>query len=210
MLRRIIILVAALSLMSSLATAEELLKESPDAADTGLVRLKGLLSVFSTLKEGAEENSRPQDDENWKLAGASIQVGGRCIELDWSRSERIRDELFWWRVPRHGDFRLVQADVTGHLKFIPVAEFQKDHTVIRTVVDSETVDTDPAAGTSVEPAIVISPVFDIDSIESELPPTPPGKIAVLVIESLNVELVGPDGQVRGTQPPRPRVTAERK
>lgn len=173
------------------------------------IRVKGVLSVGATLKEGADKNSRPQDDENWKLAGASILVDGRSVQLDWSRAERIRDELFWWRLLRHGDARQIQADVTGHIKFVPVADFQRDRIVVNGFIDLGTQETAPTASGVAVPQLVVPGISATGFENPELPLTPPGKIAVIVIESLKVELVGADGQPRGTQPFRPRVTVEK-
>ena len=96
-----------------------------------VVHLKGGLSVSATLKPG----SRPQDDAACELTSATVHAGGTVIELDWSRSNKIRDELLWWRLPRHGDLRQVQAEVTGRMIFKPSKELGGDRTIPAGVSD---------------------------------------------------------------------------
>ncbi len=83
-----------------------------------IVQFKGTLFITSEFQPGA----RPQDDDASKLVGAYVSVDGTVLALDWSKSKAIHDELFWWRNPRHGDFRQVQAEVTGKMIFKPLKE----------------------------------------------------------------------------------------
>ncbi|GAB5444291.1 MAG: hypothetical protein Fues2KO_46400 [Fuerstiella sp.] len=82
------------------------------------VRMRGALSVAS--KEVVTDDARKSDEPaDARLLSATVMAGGRPIELDWNHSDRIRDELYYWRVIRHGDLRLVHATVTGRLEFRP-------------------------------------------------------------------------------------------
>ena len=74
------------------------------------VQLKGRLSLGITPPKGKGKVAR-------KMTSANVMAGGTLIKLDWSKSDSIRDELLWWTVPRHGDFREIQAEVTGKLEF---------------------------------------------------------------------------------------------
>lgn len=80
--------------------------------------MRGALSVAST--DVVTDDAHPSDEPaQSRLVSATVTAGGRPIELDWKHSNRIRDELYYWRVIRHGDFRLVHATVTGRLEFRP-------------------------------------------------------------------------------------------
>ena len=132
-----------------------------------VVHLRGRLSVTTAVEPGG----RPQDDAACELTSATVHAGGTVIELDWSRSDRIRDELLWWRLPRHGDLRQVQAEVTGRMVFMPSRDLGGDRTVPAGV----------SGGTSVP---------------------------VVIVESLEVQLVGLDGKRRGPQHDRERAIAD--
>lgn len=97
------------------AQADEAVAEVSDGAI--VVHLKGNLKVSTILKKGADPKSRPQDSFAWELSNATVEAGGTTIELDWNDCEAIRDELLWWRMDRHGDLRIVQAEVTGRMTF---------------------------------------------------------------------------------------------
>jgi hypothetical protein len=134
-----------------------------------VVHLKGVLQVSTTLKAGADPNSRPQDDGAWELTNASVDAGGSVVNLDWNSCPAIRDALLWWRNLRHGDLRVGQAEVTGRMTF-------------RRSGDIGGISGD-FGGIRVTP-------FDVS--EQTLVP-------VVVVESLKVQLVGPEGWPRGPQ-----------
>ena len=128
------------------------------------VHLKGTLQVATKLKAGADPNSRPQDEGAWELVNASVEAGGTVVEIDWNASPAIRDELLWWGNPRHGDLRVVQAEVTGRLVFKRLGDI---------------------GGTGL---IISSGLLDKEV------PRP-----VVIVETLHVQLVGPEGFPRGPQ-----------
>ena len=97
-----------------------------------VVHLKGNLSIGTTLKSG----SRPQDEGACELISATIHAGGTEIALDWSKSDKIRKELLWWRLPRHSDFRTVQDEVTGRMIFKPSKELGTNRTIPAGVTDN--------------------------------------------------------------------------
>ena len=76
------------------------------------VHLKGALLVGTSQKGDAAE----------ELSHVIVQAGGTDVSLNWSKSDAILDELFWWRFPHAGDLRNAQAEVTGQMKFIPVKD----------------------------------------------------------------------------------------
>ena len=104
-----------------------------------------------------------------QAAQCDDSCGGTEIALDWSKSDKIRKELLWWRLPRHGDLRTVQAEVTGRMIFKPSRDLGTNRTVPAGVTDG----------------------------------TP---VPVIVVQSLKIQLVGPDGEPKGPQYDRERVT----
>jgi len=106
--------------------------------------------------------SKPDSIEPEELASAEVVAAGTTIYLDWSKSDKIRDELLWWSTPRAGDIRTPHAAVKGRMVFRPLK-----------------------AGGSAE--------------------TP---VPIVVVDSIEVYLAGPDGRRRGPQPNRGIVVAE--
>jgi hypothetical protein len=128
-------------------------KQAPEPSDVKhgsiKVHLKGYLMITSRLKADADPNSNPRDDSAHEVTNAQVMTGGMEVTLDWNGNEAIHDRLVFWRQFHHGDFRSVQAEVTGDMKFVPAHEagggfvarpgFNRDSLVPVVVVDTLTV-----------------------------------------------------------------------
>jgi hypothetical protein len=98
------------------------------------VKFSGPLELGSSMNADADF----QDLSARKLTDADVIAGGTTIHLDWSRSSRIRDELLWWTIPRAGDARSPYAEVTGHLKFMPLKDLDQSAKVVPPGVSPDT------------------------------------------------------------------------
>ena len=81
------------------------------------VKFSGRLTTSTVSKPGA---AGPEE-----LSSAEVHAAGTVVHLDWSRSQKIRDELLWWSVPRAGDIRLPYAEVSGRMQFKPLRELDR-------------------------------------------------------------------------------------
>ena len=90
--------------------------------------------VASSLNAGADYH----DLSARTLIDADVIAGGTTIHLDWSQSSRIRDDLLWWTIERTGDGRSPYAEVTGHLKFMPLNELDQSAKVVPPGVSPDT------------------------------------------------------------------------
>ena len=136
------------------------------------VHLAGPLRTSFSFNPDADPAAQFKEVAAKELEAASVKAGGTTIHLDWSRSDKIRDELLWWSVPHHGDVRIVQAEVTGQMVFKPLRELDQTIQFAQAGVSADT-------------------------------PVP-----VVIVESIKVQLVGPDRKPGGPQPNRELVTAE--
>jgi hypothetical protein len=82
------------------------------------VQFSGPLCVGVVSNGGVDLNTM-------KLASANVEVAGTIIHLDWVKSDKIRDELIWWSLPRAGDIRGPHAAVTGTMVFKPLKEVRE-------------------------------------------------------------------------------------
>lgn len=98
------------------------------------VKFSGPLELGSSMSADADS----QDLSARTLTDADVIAGGTSIHLDWSRSSRIRDELLWWTIARAGDARSPYAEVTGHLRFMPLKELDQSAKVMPPGVSPDT------------------------------------------------------------------------
>ncbi len=119
-MKRTCILVLAVSMVSCFSIADEepaaiKHRKREGSSQSIAVQFSGPLSVGVVTDERSDLSTS-------KLWSANVEIAGTTIHLDWGKSEKIRDELIWWSMPRAGDIRGPAAAVTGKMVFRPLKE----------------------------------------------------------------------------------------
>ncbi len=136
-----------------------------------------LKGTIHVLRMMHGSSTRNSVRQDLKTISATIDCAGTQISIDSDNNEAIENELMWWHKVRHGDLREIQAEVTGRLVFRQPADLFGIRQVTSTSL------TTPVVTSSQNP------------------------IPFVVVDSLRIQLVGPEGTASGSQLNRPTVYA---